>query len=181
VLSPLVSMESEKRAIRDFHGVGESEAKGRVFSPDPFYLPKPTPSLRKGGPKDSKFNQHQKTEIPDSSIEDPEDTVFNKKKAIMPWILPKPPLSSLVKDESPLGMVRPDIHIGPTFSSLMIDGSSSHNIEPNTQELQTIKNMILSLQFDLEEERCKRECLEEKLRKFEGNLTRQSQESLECK
>jgi hypothetical protein len=95
----------------------------------------------------------------------------------MPWILPKFPLSSLVKDESPFPMVRPDIHNRHPFSSLMIDRCSPHIVEPSTQELQNIKNMISRLQLDMREERCKRECLEEKLRKFEGNLTRQSHES----
>ena len=41
--------------------------------------------------------------------------------------------------------------------------------------------MILTLQLDLQEERSKRESLEEKVRKFEANLTRQSHETPECK
>jgi hypothetical protein len=52
---------------------------------------------------------------------------------------------------------------------------------PNTQELQNIKNMILTLQLDLQEERTKRERLEEKVRNFERNLTWQSQEIPERK
>jgi hypothetical protein len=47
---------------------------------------------------------------------------------------------------------------------------------PNTQELQNVKNMILTLQLDLQEERTKREHLEEKVRNFERDLTWQSQE-----
>jgi hypothetical protein len=65
VLSPLVSMESEKRAVRDFHSPLESEAKGEAFLPLP--IPSPTPNLRKYVPKDSKFSKHQRIEISESA------------------------------------------------------------------------------------------------------------------
>ena len=104
-----------------------------------------------------------------------------KKKERMPWILPLPPVSSLVLDESPFHIVQPEINILPSVSSLVLDESPAPIVGPNTQELQNIKNMILSLQLDLQEERCKRECLEEKMRKFEGNLTQKSQELPERK
>ncbi len=41
--------------------------------------------------------------------------------------------------------------------------------------------MILTLQIDLQDECTKRECLEEKVRKFEGNLTRKSHQTPERK
>jgi hypothetical protein len=62
----------------------------------------------------------------------------------------------------------------PNESFSPIDG-------PNIQELQNIKNMILTLQFDLQEERTKREHLEEKVRNFERNLNSESKEILERK
>ena len=44
-----------------------------------------------------------------------------------------------------------------------------------------MKSMILTLQLDFQEERCKRECLEEKVRKLEGDLTRKSNKTPERK
>ena len=84
--------------------------------------------------------------------------------------------------ESPLHQVRPgtDIHIiPPPPRSIVLDDSPTFIDGPNTEELQDIKNMILVLQLDLQEERCKRECLEEKVRKFEGNQTRKSHKTPE--
>jgi hypothetical protein len=62
-----------------------------------------------------------------------------------------------------------------------MDDTPSHLAGPNTQELQYIKNIILTLEIDLQDERTKRECLEEKVRQIEGNLTRQSHERSERK
>jgi hypothetical protein len=76
-----------------------------------------------------------------------------------------------VSNQSFSRIVGPNIHISPPPSSLVLDECPSNTAGPNTQELQNIKNMILSLQLDLQEERCKRECLEETVSKFEGNLT----------
>jgi hypothetical protein len=59
---------------------------------------------------------------------------------------------------------------------ILSDKTVVGTVGPDTQELQNIKNMIFSLQLDLQKERSKREILEEKLRKLEGNLTRPSQE-----
>jgi hypothetical protein len=59
--------------------------------------------------------------------------------------------------------------------------SSSRIVGPATKELQNIKNIILTLQSDLQEERTKREHLEEKVRIFEGNLMRQLHERPERK
>jgi hypothetical protein len=106
-----------------------------------------------------------------------EDTGCSQKRKTTPWILPVPPLSSLVKEESPFHVVQPDIHVVPPLSTLVLDQSPSHIVGQNPRELQNIKNMILNLQLDLQEERIKRESLEEKVRRFEGNLTRQSHET----
>jgi hypothetical protein len=65
VLSPLVSMESEKRAVRDFHIAVVSEAKGEVHSPFP--NSRPTPDIKKGGREDSKLSEHPKFIIPEMS------------------------------------------------------------------------------------------------------------------
>jgi hypothetical protein len=62
-----------------------------------------------------------------------------------------------------------------------LDENPPSIVGPNLQELQNIKNMILTLQLDLQEERSKRECLEEKMRKFEGNLTQKSDQLPERK
>jgi hypothetical protein len=97
----------------------------------------------------------------------------------MKWILPLE--KSVVPNESPFGIVRPDTHIQPPLSSVLSNESPCRVVELNTQELQYIKNMIFSLQIDLQEESCKRECLEEKLRKFEGNQNRMSHGTPECK
>jgi hypothetical protein len=101
-----------------------------------------------GGPKNSKFIQNGEIEISESNSEQSErSTHINK----------MPQMSPLVKSVLPNEIFYP------------IDG-------PNTQELQNVKNMILTLQLDLQEERTKREHLEEKVRNFERNLTWQSQE-----
>jgi hypothetical protein len=63
----------------------------------------------------------------------------------------------------------------------VLDESPSQIVGSNTQELQIIKNMIVNLQLDLQEERCKRECLEEKMRKFECNPTLQTPKTPERK
>ena len=63
----------------------------------------------------------------------------------------------------------------------MLDESSPPIVAPNTQELQNIKNMVLTLQSDLQEERYKRECLEDKMREFERYPARQSHEMSERK
>jgi hypothetical protein len=144
-------MESEKKAVRDFHGPGKSMAEGEVLLPLPNDRPKP--DMLEGDPNNSEFSKHRKIEIPESN---PCNTEFIISPHKMPQI---PPLrKGFVSNESP-----------------------SHTVEPNTQEIQNIKNMILSLQLDLQEERCKREILEEKVRKFGSNLTRQSQEMPERK
>jgi hypothetical protein len=144
VLSPLVSMESEKRAVRDFHGPEKFEAEVEAYFPLP--IDRPRPIMVEGDPDDSKFSQCRKIEIPESNLQDSEDIMSMKK---MPQI---PPLRKpSVSNESPF-----------------------HTVGPITQELQNLKNMILTLQLDLQEERCKRECLEEIVSKFGGNLTPES-------
>jgi hypothetical protein len=97
----------------------------------------------------------------------------------MPWILPVRSPSRIVTNETNFSMVRPEIHISPPKSSLVLDESPSKIVSPNTQELEDIKNMILNLQLDLQEERCKRESLEEIVRKFEGNPTQKSHKTSE--
>jgi hypothetical protein len=62
VLSPLVSMECEKRAVRDFHGPVNPDAKGEAFLRLP--IDKPRPNIVEGGPNISEFNPHQKIQIP---------------------------------------------------------------------------------------------------------------------
>jgi hypothetical protein len=92
-----------------------------------------------------------------------------------PWILPLP--KSDVSNERLFRIVRRETYIiPPPLSSVVMDDSPSHIIGPHTQELQNIKNIILTLQLDLQKERIKRECLEEKVKNFESNLTRQSHE-----
>jgi hypothetical protein len=178
----------------------------------------------KDGPKDSKFSQHTKIAMRESIPRDTANTMSNIKKERMPWMQPKPPLTSLVMDESSSRNVKPNIYVSRPLSSLVVDegpshivgkkiriraplsslvldkdptqtlGQKIHIIPPSPsiipsknscppiigsdfQELQNLKNMILILQLDFQEERSKRECLEEKLRKFEGYLTRQSHET----
>jgi hypothetical protein len=65
--------------------------------------------------------------------------------------------------------------------SVLPNESFSAIVGPNTNELQNIKNLILTLQLDLQEERTIRERLEEKVRIFERNLTWQSHEIPERK
>jgi hypothetical protein len=78
--------------------------------------------------------------------------------------------------------VRPNPDVIPhSKKSILLDESPSPIVGPNSQELQDIKDMILILQLDLQEERCKRECLEEKLRKIEVNQAPQSQNMPEYK
>jgi hypothetical protein len=72
-------------------------------------------------------------------------------------------------------------HMSPQAKSVLPNESFSPIVGPNTQELQNIKNMILTLQLELQEERTKRECLEEKVRNLERNPTWQSDEILESK
>jgi hypothetical protein len=152
-------MESEKRAIRDFHGAVKYETKGPAFSPPP--TDRPEPGMVDSGPRDSKFSQHTKIEIQEFMQY---DTANKTPMREMPWILP-----------------HGNIHISPPPSPIALDKSPPPIVGPNNQELQNIKNMILTLQLDLQEERSKRECLEEKMRKFEGNLTQKSRETPERK
>jgi hypothetical protein len=56
-------MESEKRAVRDFHGAVNSEAKDKAFSLLPTDRAKP--DMVEGGRKDSKFSEHIIIEIPE--------------------------------------------------------------------------------------------------------------------
>jgi hypothetical protein len=92
-----------------------------------------------------------------------------------------PPPKSRFSNERLMRIIRPDMHIPPRLNSPVLDESPSHIVGPNTEELQNIKTMILTLQLDLQDERCKRECLEEKVRKFEGNLSLQSHQIPERK
>jgi hypothetical protein len=97
----------------------------------------------------------------------------------MLWI--PPPKKSHFSNERAMRIPRPDMHIPAPINSLVLDESPSNIFGPNTQELQNMKNMILTLQLDLQDERCKRECLEEKVRKFEGNITQKSHRTSERK
>ena len=81
--------------------------------------------------------------------------------------------------ESPPKIVRPGTYNSPLRSSIVLDESPSQIVGPNTHDFQEIKNMIVNLQLDLQEERSKRECLEEKMRKFEGDLPPHSKIFLE--
>jgi hypothetical protein len=66
VLSPLVSMESEKRAIQDFNIAVNSEAKDQAFLPLPNF--RPIMNMAEGDLKDSEFNQNRKIEIQESNL-----------------------------------------------------------------------------------------------------------------
>ena len=90
----------------------------------------------------------------------------------MQQILPLP--KSGFSKENHFRTPRPDIPTLPQPISIVLDESPLNAVGPNTEELQNIKNMILTLQSDLQEERCQRECLEVRLREFEGSPTRQS-------
>jgi hypothetical protein len=93
-----------------------------------------------------------------------------------------PPKKSVESNQTFSRIVRPNFdNIPPPKKSTVLDESPSHIVGPYTQELQDIKDMISILQLDLQEERCKRECLEEKLRKFEVYQDRQSQNTSENK
>jgi hypothetical protein len=113
------------------------------------------------GPSDSKFSQNTKFEIPEFI---PHDTGNITPMKEMPWILPQE-----------------NIHPPPSSSPIAFKESPSNTVGPNNQELQNIKNMILTLQLDLQEERSKRKCLEEKMRKFEGDPTQKSHQIPERK
>jgi hypothetical protein len=102
-----------------------------------------------------------------------------KTKKSMQQILPLP--KSGFSKENPFQTPRLDINGPPSSRSIMFDESPPNAVGPNTEELQNIKNMILTLQLDLEEERCKRECLEVRLSEFEGSPLRQSHKIQERK
>jgi hypothetical protein len=59
-------MESQKKAVRDFHGPGKLEAEGEVFLPLP--IDRPKPDMVEGDRNDSEFKQLQKIEIPISNL-----------------------------------------------------------------------------------------------------------------
>jgi hypothetical protein len=103
----------------------------------------------------------------------------NKNEKRNRWNLPAP--KSRFSDKSPTPIAQTDIHFRPRASSLGLGESPLDTVGPDTQELQNIRKMILSLQLDLQEERCKRECLEEKVNKFGLNPTRKSQKSQKSK
>ena len=67
--------------------------------------------------------------------------------------------------------------VSPLKKSVFSNVSPSQTVGPGTQEFKNMKIMILTLQLDLQEERTKREYLEEKMRKFEVNLPRQSKKT----
>ena len=85
-----------------------------------------------------------------------------------------PPPSSLVLGAGLSHIIGPNVHISPPPSSLVYDESHSQIVGSNAEEFQNIKNMILTLQSDLQEECTKREWLEERLREFEGYPIQQS-------
>jgi hypothetical protein len=62
-LSPLVSMESEKRAVRDFHGVVKSEVEAKAFSPSRIDSHRLTRRMVEGYPRETDFISNQKIEI----------------------------------------------------------------------------------------------------------------------
>jgi hypothetical protein len=168
-------MESEKRAVRDFHGGVNSEDKGEPSFPLP--TDKPTLGLAEIRSSFLELSPEQGIDIPGFKLLKTKDTSPMNK---MPWILPLP--KSAVSKENPFHKVRPDIHIIPSPPrSLVLDESPPPVVGPNAQELQDIKNMILTFQSDLQEERTKREILEEKMREFERYPTRQSHEMSERK
>ena len=175
----MVSMESEKRAVRDFHGGVKSEAKGEAFSTLDTKNDRDSPYTVGVDLNVSEFSQHPKTEIRELKWKATADTIPDKKKEIMRWMLPQS--KSGFSNKSLFSIPRPDTHIPPQKRSTMVDESPPDIVVPNTEELQNIKNMILTLQLDLQEERTKRECLEEKVRKYEGDLTQKSHEISERK
>jgi hypothetical protein len=105
--------------------------------------------------------------------------MINNEKEELPWILPKP--KSRFSVESSFRTARPDNNIQLPLSSLVVDESPSDIVRPNTKELRNITKMILNLQLELKEERSKRECLEEKVSKFESQQTPKSHEITERK
>jgi hypothetical protein len=135
-------MESEKKAVRDFEGPemrNFQDAKSRALFPS-------IPGIEKSKSDSryhlsSTFHQFQKIEIPEPKLPDSQNEMTNGKHTNIPATA-----EPIASDKTPAG-----------------------TIEPNTEELQNIKNMILILQLELQEERSKREILEEKMRKLEGN------------
>jgi hypothetical protein len=136
-------MESEKKAVRDFEGPKKrksQDAKSGALFPS---IPGIEKSKSDSGYHLSKnFHQDQKIEIPEPNLLESQVEITSENRTNIPATA-KP----IASDKTPVG-----------------------TIEPNTQELQNIKNMILSLQLELQEERSKREILEEKMRKLEGHL-----------
>jgi hypothetical protein len=220
VLSPLVSMECEKRAVRDFQSALNPEAKGETSST--LITDGPALDMVEGGGEALEFAQNRKIDIQESNRKDATDIIPMK---LTPWIMPPPksgvpnkslfsiarpsiqiplslrslgldegpsnlagpsiqiplPLRSLGLDEGPSNLAGPTIQIPLPLRSLGLDEGPSLLAGPTIQDLQNIKNIILTLQLDLQDERTKRECLEEKMTRIEGNLTRQSHERSERK
>jgi hypothetical protein len=135
-------MESEKKAVRDFEGPKKrksQDAKSGALFPS-------IPGIEKSKSDSlhhlsSNFHQNQKIEIPEPNLQDSQFEIPSENRTNIPATA-KP----IASDKTPVG-----------------------TIEPNTQELKNIKNMILILQLELQEERSKREILEEKMRKLEGH------------
>jgi hypothetical protein len=190
-------MECEKRAVRDFHSAVNPKANAEKFLTAP--TNGPALDMVEGGREALESTQHRKIEIQESNRKDTTDTIPIK---LTPWIIPPPksgvpnkglfsingqsieipiPLRSLGLDEGPSHLAGPSIEIPLPHRSLGLDEGPYHLAGPTIQDLQNIKNIILTLQLDLQDERTKRECLEEKVRRIEGNLTRQSQEMSERK
>jgi hypothetical protein len=77
VLSPLVSIESEKRAVQDFHLAVKSGAKSQAFLPLPINRLSPnTDAVDTNNPD---FTQHRKMEIKESNQKYTADTTSIKK------------------------------------------------------------------------------------------------------
>jgi hypothetical protein len=116
VLSPLVSMECEKRAVRDFHSAVNPEANGETFLTLPTERPAPKTEADDGN--DSEFIQNRKIQIQEPNREVTRDSTPMKNT---PWILPLS--KSAVTDECPFSMIPPNIHIREPPSSTALDGS----------------------------------------------------------
>jgi hypothetical protein len=116
VLSPLVSIESEKMAVRDFHYAVKSGAKSQAFLPLP--IGRPSPNTDAVDTNNSEFTVHREIEIKESKTKLKADKSPMKKT---PWILPLP--KSGVPDQKPFSMVPQNIHIEAPRTSIVLDAS----------------------------------------------------------
>jgi hypothetical protein len=125
VLSPLVSMECEKTAVRDFHIAVNPEDNAEAIFTQP--TDGPAPDMVEGGPEASEFTLKRKIEINESKIKlTAVTTPMKKNQSVLP--LPK----SVVQNEGLFSNNGQKIHIIPgPQSPFVMDDTPSHIVGQN--------------------------------------------------